>query len=169
MQIDFTCTLSPEDWVEAFRLHMKPRPAFSCLGMAMIFLWGLLFLDAVYMRFSGKIGGGLLAILTGFLVGYLWYSRLYIPGVGRRAHAHTKSWHGLMRVLVTDAGVQLHTDYMNLLQPWIHFVSWKENGSVFLIYESDLLFSLLFPKRCMDAETIEGLRGILSSKVSLAA
>ena len=55
------------------------------------------------------------------------------------------------------------------MQPWSHFVSWKEDRNVFLLYESDLMFSLVFPKRSMDPETIEGLRGILSGKVSPGA
>jgi hypothetical protein len=134
----------------------------------MIFLCGLLFLDAVYGGFSGKIGRGLLAILTGFFGGCVWFYQLYIPRVARRAHAHTKSWHGLMRVLVDDAGVQLHTDCLNQSQPWSHFVMWKENKNLFLVYESDLIFSLLFPKRCMDPETIANLRGILAARISPA-
>ena len=164
--IDFTCSLSPEDFVAAYRLHIKPRPAFSFLGTAVIFLCGLLFLDAVLGGFSGKVGRALLVILVSGSGAHLWYSRFFIPRMARRAHAHAKFLHGLQRVLVDDAGVQLHTDYINLLQPWAHFVSWKESGNVFLLYESDLMFSLLFPKRCMDEASIDGLRGVLSSKVS---
>jgi YcxB-like protein len=169
VQIDFTCSLMAEDFVEAYRLHMKRRPQRTSAGL-ILFLCGLVLVWVVSKFSTEEVGYTLLAIACGLLGALLLcYSLIYSPRFARQAYAHNKSMHGLIRVLVDDAGIQLHTDYMNLLQPWAHFVSWKENRNLFLLYESGLVFSLVFPKRCMDEASIEGLRGILTSKVSPAA
>jgi len=160
-------SMSAEDLVDAYSLQVSGRPGVSTVGIAILVLGSMVFVWGVSKVSSEDLGFTLLfCALAAYSSYWIWSVYVRLPRTARRMYDQQKSLHGVMHACIDDAGVQLHGDCFHLLIPWDHLVNWQENGKCFLFYETDVDFSVLIPKRCMDAQSIEGLRAILSSKVS---
>ena len=170
--IDFHCTISADDLVDAHYVHIRPRRVFALLGIGIILLALAVFAWTVVQAVRGgprSVRFVLLAAVMGLgSVLVSWVLLSYYPRLVKRAYSQQKALHGPIQVHVDETGVQVHTDFVNAVSPWSHYLKWKESERIFLLYQTNTLFQV-FPKRCMDAQSIEGLRGILSSKVSPAA
>ncbi|WP_394408140.1 YcxB family protein [Roseateles sp. BYS78W] len=78
-----------------------------------------------------------------------WYW-LYLPWKVRRLYAQQRSLHQPFSVEIETAGLQFRTENGSGLLPWGNLYRWRESGKVFVLYQSDLLFSLI-PKRCFES------------------
>ncbi|MGM9428520.1 YcxB family protein [Hydrogenophaga sp. MI9] len=137
--------LSPNDYLAAVRLGIKPRPVFMVIG-CMVCLLGLLGLVWIAKSIvQGQAGWN--EVIGFFVLCFLpvWYW-VYIPWRVNRLFRQHRSLHEPYTVELEAEGLRFRTSNGAALLPWSHVHRWRESTSVFSVYQADTLFQIL-PKR----------------------
>lgn len=157
-----TVQLTPEDYIAAHRLNMRPRPAFKvllyCLLPICIFGAGV----PLYEFFiQGKPFDHLFWLLpAGGLYFYVTLSLLPAKNI-RRIFQQQKDLQSPTELEFTDTHVHGRSERGSLSMLWPDFHAWKQNEKLVLLFQSEALMHIV-PKRCFDSpRQIEELQAIL--------
>ena len=110
---------------------MRPRPVFAVLGVIVLglFIW------AASLDFD--------LLLFGFLVILAVYVLIVIPWHAKKTYRNYKALSLPVTVEVLDEGLRFESPTGNNLAPWDHFVKWRKNKNLILVYPTKRLFHLL--------------------------
>ncbi|WP_457388844.1 YcxB family protein [Roseateles sp. P5_E1] len=159
--------LSSDDYLSAIRAGFKPRPAFAALGILIVVLAlaALVFMLGSWWRGEGSWSDVLGVLAICYFPAWYWF---YLPWKVRRLYAQQRSLHQPASVEIGEAGLQFRTVNGEGLMPWENVYRWRETKVVFVLYQSDLLFSLI-PKRYFDSMEAQGdFRAMLVRQVGPA-
>lgn len=157
----------PEDYLAGVRLNLRPRAAWAAVGLVVLALAALAIMLGVWDLMHGKAEAwdviGVLAI------GYfpVWYF-VYLPIRVRKLYKQQRMLNEPHEVTFSESGVSTTHSTGSGTLPWSNIHKWRESDELFLIYQSDALFSI-FPKRHFGlAGEIERFRHFLASSVGPA-
>ena len=153
-------TLTEGDLAAAHWLHVRPRPAYAVIGVAILAgaIWALWFsFSSPRLQGNGWLLAGSLAAMAGFAI----WMRLK---VGRTYRQH-RAMHREIRLEPVETGLVGETETGRGTTPWGDFLKWKEGKGLFLLYVSDEMFHIV-PKRFVQSESDVSLfRDMLAAKV----
>jgi hypothetical protein len=153
-------TLSARDVLAAQWLHIKPRPTYAVVGIALLAgaLWALWFSFSLPdLRSNGWLLAGSIVAITAF--------GLWLPYRTVRSYRQRKGMQRQLRMVPTDAGLLGENETGHASVPWTDFLKWKEGHSAFLLYVSDDAFHIV-PKHFFQSGTdIAAFRDMLTAKV----
>ncbi len=142
-------TITVEDFQNAQRLHRRRavkrlhRACALITGCGALALW-LAFADVVpdaLIPGALLLGGG-----AGVLIAEGLLSGLRLPRVWRRIHGQSRGFDNPFTYRWDETTLRAASALGNAARPWSHFLKYKEDDRVFLLYHSDHLFEVL-PKR----------------------
>jgi len=166
--MNLTIQLTAEDYVQATRLHMRPRPFLKWVGYFLVLLAvsvsGVSFGFAVAGRDSFFPSFFIMAMLA-----YLWFVFVVLHSRRvRKIFSQQKSMQVPYSWNVTDEGIHAKSEISEERLPWNHFIRWKEGKSLFIIYQSDVIMRMI-PKRCFaSSEQMGEFRQLLQTKLGPA-
>lgn len=161
MELQFQ--LTPEDYVHAQFLNMRPRPVFKYLGIAILTLVFLSFVgdmkrliihqDAYYLR-------GVLMTLCMPLSLFALYCGTARDA--RRVFNQQKDLHEPFKAVLTEEGFHYSSETGNLFLKWVDFHKYRIGKKMILVYQSDALMRM-FPKRWFSDAEFEEFKKYLSA------
>ncbi len=165
---------SVEDFQAAQKLHFQSPPGkfvFSCSGNFLLFAVVLLLAGFVGAAFLRLPGGFFLLIPAGLAAGYVFFELIQRPRQMRRLFEQQKELSMPFEIEISEAGFGFKNSNGSGLRPWGQFARWKEDGTLFMLYRSDVVFDMI-PKRLLaggEAETVRQLltRGIVPAPVAV--
>ncbi|WP_375462821.1 YcxB family protein [uncultured Methylobacterium sp.] len=104
----------------------------------------------------------LLASLLGGLALPPIMIRWRVPVVARRIYAQQRGLHDEIRVHADAFGIGVRSATVEGRTPWSHYLRWREDRRVILLYQSDALFQFI-PKRVLSEAEIATLRGLAAA------
>lgn len=104
----------------------------------------------------------LLASLIGGLLLPSTMIRWRVPVVARRIYAQQRGLHDEIHVAADAAGIAARSARMEGQTPWSHYLRWREDRRVILLYQSDALFQFV-PKRALSEAQVATLRGFAAA------
>ena len=160
--------LTPEDYIQANYLNMRPRPVFKWAGYVILLLAVLVLGISSFQVLSH--GGNVLvpAVLAGslaylaFLFGFVYPARI------RKLFRQQKTLQSPYRMEVTHEWMLTQHETGESKLTWDYFRKWREGGNIFTVYQSDVLMHL-FPKRCFASlQELAQFRELLREKLGPA-
>jgi hypothetical protein len=136
----FTIQLSPDDYVYASQLHSKLaiRLSIGLLIVPLFFAW--------YLWYLG-VESPVVPIFFGvWIINFFLWQHLFMPQQTRKIFQQQKKLLQPHEYEITENGLSVtggedHTSYV-----WSHFLRWKGDENIILIYLSDAMF-LMSPKK----------------------
>jgi len=166
--MNLTIQLTPEDYIKANLVHMRPRPVIKWVGYFMLLLvvivLGLSIYEAIAHQKSFSDSIWIIAALAylAFLFGFLRPRRI------RKIFRQQESLHMPYSFTVADDAVLTKSENGEARLAWDYFSKWKEGKDLFLLYQSDVMFHMV-PKRCFASpEEMTQFRKLLLEKIGCA-
>ena len=158
--MEFRGTFTASDLVAAQWLHVRPRPAYALVGIAI--LGTAIF--ATWHSFSKPNPGSNAWLLLGSVV-LIGASALWTWHRTTRTFRQRKDLQRAIRFETTDSGLITENETGRGTTPWSDFLRWKENERLFLLYLSDDMFHIV-PKSFFGAkDDVPEFRELLIAKV----
>ncbi len=159
------------DHLNAQLLHMQPAGRFGriipyiALVVTGLCLVGGVILSVVSDEFPIEL------MIPGFIgvAVFAFYRYVLLPWRVKKIFFQQKEFGLPFEMEITDTGLIASNEIGNSNRPWTNFTKWKENKDLFLLYHSDVMFSMI-PKRLLtDPEQVITLRTLLErNKVPVA-
>ena len=158
------------DYLNAQLLHLRPnkfgRIMYYVLFIIMILgvVSGFYFL---YLFITGDYHTELGSILRIFIIPVLFplvwllFRHVLLPYQTRKIFAQQKDLQPPFEMEFTDDNLVLSYEFGNAIRPWKHFIKWKENEKLLLLYLSDMMF-VMIPKRFLtDPQQLEMIKSYI--------
>jgi hypothetical protein len=140
------------DYLRSQYLHLRPKPWLAVVGAILL----ALFAWVSYVTISDWINadGSWVppAIFAGVLLYFVLYFGVIVPINAHRIFKQQKSLNLPFSIEASSEAFCSFNETGKITMPWSHFVKWKEGGTLFLLYHSDVLFNLV-PKRFFQNDT----------------
>jgi hypothetical protein len=138
------------DYLSAQALHhkwskRKVMVVFLLVIAASALGW-VLWCQGVWVIAGGIAGGLISGVIAGTIVRFI-----YVPWKTRRVYRQQKSLQREFTLSWNADGVQSKNANGEYSVSWSDFIRWKENDRLYLLYLSDIMFSMV-PKRAFDSE-----------------
>ena len=168
--ITLTGQLAPDDYLAATNLHMRKR---GWKRLAWILVWSVLgvaaFMFGLIALREPSSGLPNLSVILLIFIAYLFVRTVYLPRRVRRIFSQQKNLQLPFESTVTDSGIDSTNANGKTHLPWSHVIRWKEGATVFIVYQSDLMFCIV-PKRLFThPEHLDAFRALLTEQVGAAA
>ena len=150
------------DYLRSQYLHLRPRPLLAVVGVAFLVLlaWGLY--DSVSRWIAGRDTWLFPAMFGAVLLYLVLYFCVMVPISAYRIFNQQKSLNLPFSIEASPEALSSFNETGKSVMPWNHFVKWKEGGTLFLIYHSDVMFQLV-PKRFFQSHAeLNEFRGFLA-------
>ena len=137
--------------------------------MAWVVFWVLLGVGAllsadVAIRDPNSGLPPLLLILL-IAVTQLFVRLFYLPRRVRRVYSQQRNLQLPFESVCTDSGIESTNANTSSRLPWSHLIRWKEGATLFVLYQSDLMMTMV-PKRCFaQPEQVDAFRGLLTERL----
>jgi YcxB-like protein len=157
--------LTPEDYVKATFIHMRPRPFFKYLGYFMLLLIVIVLPISIYEAAAHQkdiiVPAGIILSLA-FLA---WNFGITVPKRVRKIFKQQKALHTPYSFAITTESILIKSERGETNLTWDYFLKWKESKDLFLLYSSDVMFHMI-PKRCFTSpdEAVQ-FRSLLLEKI----
>ena len=163
--INLNIQLTPEDYIQAIFVHMRPRPVLKWAGYSVLSLAAIVIVISFYFAFADRKGFFIPIFLIAMLA-YLAFLFLYIqPRRVRKIFWQQKALQIPYSYSVANEAMVVKSDISDEKLPWDYFIKWKEGKKLFVIYHSDVMFRM-FPKRCFTSpEEMTQFRQLLQTKL----
>lgn len=160
--------LTPEDYVQACYINMRPRPILKWAGYLVLALTAFAIVISLYFALADREGFFIPVFLVACLA-YLALLFLFIqPKRVRKIFSQQKAMQIPYSYTVTEEAVMTKSEISEEKLPWNHFIKWKEGTNLFVIYHSDVMFRMV-PKRCFASpEEMAQFRQLLETKLGPA-
>ena len=158
--------LTADDYIAANKLHMRKR---GWKRVAWVVFWVLLGVGAllsadVAIRDPNSGLPPLLLILL-IAVTQLFVRLFYLPRRVRRVYSQQRNLQLPFESVCTDSGIESTNANTSSRLPWSHLIRWKEGATLFVLYQSDLMMTMV-PKRCFaQPEQVDAFRGLLTERL----
>lgn len=164
--IKFGGELTADDYVAANNLHLRKR---GWKRIAWIVFWVLLgvgaLLSADIAIQEPDVGLPPLLLILFIAALQLFVRLFYVPRRVRRVYSQQRNLQLPFESVCTDTGIESSNATSTSRLPWSHLVRWKEGPTLFVVYQSDLLFNIV-PKRCFsEPEQVDAFRGLLTERL----
>lgn len=147
-----------EDTADAYRLHNLARfwswQTAAALGLTLMI--GAIMFTALHAGWRWT-AGGLVACAAGGIAFSRAMVQWYVPVVARRVYHQQKHLQDELTVTWDMQGLRVVTPNSDSRTPWSHYLRWREDARVVLLYQSDALFQFI-PKRVLSMEEVASLR-----------
>ena len=169
-----TVSFEPDDYLSAGRLHLAGGTRRMVVGAAA----GAAIAVAALMVYEGPskfeasnlllaaLVVGAAALLVALLNGFRMLAVL--PRRTRRIVQQQKNLHRPFDLWWDADTIFTKSANGDARIPWSDYLKWRENGRLFLLYRSDVLFQM-FPKRAFPAAQIDEFRALARAKIAPAA
>jgi hypothetical protein len=152
-----------KDYLEAQLLHMQPTGFARWIGYALLVLSGLVFLISLLLLIMRQLALEFFLLIVFIASAAAVYRYALLPWRVKKIFQQQKELSMPYEIEITDAGLNITNELGNSLRPWKNFSKWKESKELFLLYHSDVMFTIL-PKRCFtEPAQIEAVKGNLKS------
>ena len=154
--------ITEDDFIKFQQFHRK-LPASS-----IVFIFVLIIVMAIYYIFIvGRefLPYSILACIIPtiiFPVFIFLYVRYLLPNNWRKHYLQNKDLSLPFTMELGDDGLVITTELSKSKHPWNHFIKWKENSEMLLLYKADNIATIL-PKRIFDKQDIEFIHTKLKS------
>lgn len=152
------CQLSPQDYIHAQQLHLRPRPILKWLGIGLI-LVAVLACFQVGLHGERRLATPL--VIAAALVYLAVMFGVVMPIRTRRIFRQQKTLQAPFEIELTDDAFQGSSVHGSLQLPWKDFHKYKQNERLILLYQSDALFHMLARRWFTDEQWSE-VQGILA-------
>ena len=124
-------TVRESDYVKSQYLYMRPRPILAVLGVVVLglFVW------------AATMDSDPFIII--FLVVVAIFFAAYTPWSAKRTYRNYTALSQPSKVEISDNGIFFESPTGSNLVPWSHFVKWRKNTELILIFPTPRLFHLL--------------------------
>ena len=157
------------DYLRAQYLHLRPRPLWERVGIAIVLMGAALLLAALGRALAGSPPSRFPFLLVGSLVYLALYFCVFVPWRARALYRRQRGVEFPFRILADSGGLVVSSELGEVRLPWPTLRKWKESRHLFLIYSSDSLFHLV-PKRLFSSsDQIEAFRSLLLRYLAQAA
>ena len=160
--------LTPEDYVNANFVHMRPRPLIKWAGYFMLLLVVIVLPISIFDTGADQKDGFIPVIIVAglaylvFLFGFMHPRRL------KKIFSQQKMLHAPHSLNITDEAISTKSEVGEAKLTWNYFPKWKEGKNIFLLYQSDVMFHLV-PKRCFASlEEMAQFRKLMLEKIGSA-
>jgi len=168
--ITYAGQLTADDYIAANKLHMQKRGWKRVAWMAIWFVLGLGAVLSADIAVQDPSAGlpPLLIILS--IVGLQLFLRIiYLPRRARHIFSQQRSLQLPFESVVTDTGLESTNANGKTQLPWGHLIRWKEGDTLFVVYQSDLVFNMV-PKRCFARpDHVAEFRAIVTERLGPSA
>ncbi len=158
---------SVEDFQAAQKLHFRsPRGkfVFTCSGNFLLFAVVFLLAGFIGAAFLKLPGGFFLLIPAGLAAGYIFFELIQRPRQVKRMFEQQKELSMPFEIEISEAGFGFQNANGTGLRPWDQFARWKEDGTLFMLYRSDIVFDMI-PKRLLAGEEAGIIRQLLAQNI----
>jgi hypothetical protein len=164
--IKFAGQLTADDCIAANKLHMQKR---GWKRVAWIVFWvfmGVGTLLAADITVQDPSTGLPYLLLFLFIAALQLFLRLiYLPRRVRRVYAQQRNLQLAFETVCTESGIESTNANSSTRLPWNHLIRWKEGATLFVVYQSDLMFNIV-PKRCFaQPEQVDAFRSLLTERL----
>ena len=143
-RIEGTGELTERDCWKALWLHVRPRPAFLVIGVALLALFALAVVVSAVDVVSGGSRKGSFGVVVFALAAValgVWQYAAWI-----RTLRSTPALKGPYRIVLTETGISGFSDLVTGESAWGAFIGWREGRDLFLLYSGSQSMHAL-PKR----------------------
>lgn len=155
--------LEQTDYLNATLLHLQPTGVARILLYAILSIVGFFVVVLIYMTALNELPVGLM-IPGLFLAAFVaLYRYVLIPNQVKKIFNQQKNLSLPFELEITDAGLVGINELGKSTQPWNHFVKWKENKDLLILYHSDALYSMIPKRLCTDSSQVESIKMYLKS------
>ena len=164
--ISFRGELTADDYVAANKLHMRRRGWRRAVWVVFWVLLGVgALLSADIAVQDPKAGLPPLLLILFIAVVQLFVRLLYLPRRVRRVYSQQRSLQLPFEGVCTESGIESTNANTTSRLPWSHLIRWKEGPTLFVVYQSDLMFNIV-PKRCFaQPEQVDEFRALLTERL----
>lgn len=158
MSIEASGVISEADYLAAQRLHARPGGAVRWLRWVALALVALSLPLALWQAAQGDAAG--LIVLIPFAVAALTMllsHTLLVPGLARRHYRQYKVLQQPLVITLDEQGSEWRAANGSSRLAWPDYHQWKEDETLFLLYQADNLFQML-PKRLLGPEEAAQVR-----------
>ena len=124
-------------------LHMRPRPFLKILGIVILLLFALVF--ALKWSISRQLGK-MDYFFPGCAIYMILYYFAFVPYRVKKIFKQNKFYQHEDEMEIDEDGIHSKSDLGQSRLPWDHFLKWKENKKLILLYPAETQF-LIFPKK----------------------
>ena len=157
--------LTPEDYVKANYLNIRPRPVIKWAGYFMLLLAVLVLGISCYRCLVHGEDGLIPSLLIGCLAYLAFFFGYRFPARLKKLFRQQKSLQSPYQVDVTAEWMLTQNETGNSKLTWDYFRKWKEGKELFTLYQSDLMLHI-FPKRFFASpEELTEFRELLRAKL----
>lgn len=160
--IKFDQEIKLQEFIAAQYLHLRPRSFLGVLGSILFVLFFVVLIKR-WCRPGGLDGA------DGFFIFFVVWTLLYFAAVlpyrvrktfmQNKFRLHKAEWR------IDDAGLHCRSDLGESHLPWDHFIKWKENRRLIILYLVDNQF-LILAKRCLgSADAVADARDIIGKGI----
>ena len=147
--MDLELSVSGDEFYHAQLLLTRLRRR-TAIGLAILFLSLLAFAIVMFANGNG-LGVLLLTPALVFLVGRTMVRYVFLPETALRSYSQQKVLHSPQQIRITSDGIAARSRYGQGQLPWDHFIKWREDDRMFLLYQTDNQV-LILPKRVFIGE-----------------
>jgi hypothetical protein len=164
--ITFGGQLTADDYVAANKLHMQKRGWKRVLWIVFWVLLGVGALLAADITVQDPKAGLTPLLLILFIAAVQLFVRLfYLPRRVRHVYSQQRNLQLPFESVCTESGIECTNANTSSRLPWNHLIRWKEGATLFVVYQSDLMFNIV-PKRCFaQPEQVDAFRGLLTERL----
>jgi hypothetical protein len=156
------CQIEAKDYVEAQFIHMRPRPVFKWLGIAILILSLAM---GILTALSPREGAAFFVpyILIA-LPAYFIFLRLILPIKAKKIYRQQRSLQAPFETEISGEGIQNSSEHGTSVLPWEDVHKYKIGKNLVLVYHSDVLF-LMMPRRCFSGTQFHQFLDMLRNRV----
>jgi hypothetical protein len=136
-------TLTPEDYIRARRLAMRPRRWLRVIGYMVVVLFAAFFVWHAYDAFV--VGGPQKSfwMLAGLTAYFLTIYFVFSPWRTRRIYRQQKTLQRPVELELTGSHFSGSSPHGTFHMAWADFHKWKKNEHLILVYESSALMRMI--------------------------
>lgn len=151
------------DYLNAQLLHMQPNGFIRVVRLVAYSFMVLTFIIVLFMSLLGQLDFDIAYILPVLLLVVIFplYRYVLLPNRVKKLFAQQKELNLPIELEFTDSGLGTSNELGNSTRPWTHFIKWKENKELILLYHSDILFSMIPVRFFTDLQQVEILKSFL--------
>jgi len=157
------CQITPEDYIRAQFLHLRPRPVIKWVGLLIVVAALALGIQQLAFPPSGTITWAPFAILGGLAYFAAIYGIL-LPLKTRKIYRQQKTLQEPYESEVTDEVYATVSVLGTTSMPWKEFHKYKMNKDMLLVYQSDVIYHM-FPKRWFTEDQFTEFKAILQRQL----
>ena len=154
------------DYLNSTLLHMQPGRLAKIVLFGALLLIGCAFIGGFFLLVIGQLERpvGFFFPLLIFLGIYPLYRYVLLPNRVKKIFSQQKELNSPFEMEFTDTGLVASNEFGNSNRPWGNFIKWRENKDLFILYHSDIVYTII-PKRIFTGpEQVEKVKAFLEKR-----